>query len=132
MISTSNDQSEWVYRATDRPVQQQLYDSAINFEIATLSECGFLVKLGDRLNGYKAAATFETWSEVKEWLLQQAIAHFPESKVAREHGVFRSNVLPLRLAGAPENEAAATGLKDVGVDEGEEQAAVEAKAPGDL
>jgi hypothetical protein len=90
MISTSDQQTEWVYRAADCSVQQQLYESAINFEIATLAGSGFLVKLGDRLNGYKAAATFETWSEVKEWLLRQAIAHFPESKLAREHGVFRN------------------------------------------
>jgi hypothetical protein len=90
MISTSDQHAEWVYRAMDRSVQQQLYESAINFEIATLSESGFLVKLGDRLNGYKAAATLKTWSEAAEWLLQQAIAHFPESKLAREHGVFRN------------------------------------------
>jgi hypothetical protein len=89
MVSIADQQTDWVYRAMDCSVQQQLYDSAINFEIATLAECGFLVKLGDGLNGYKAAATLKTWSEAAEWLFQQAILHFPDSKLARENGVFR-------------------------------------------
>jgi hypothetical protein len=68
----------------DSSIQQQLYDSEINFEVACVWDGGFIVKLGDALNGYKAEANLETWDDVETWLSEQAALHFPDSKFAGE------------------------------------------------
>jgi hypothetical protein len=47
---------------------QQLYEAEINFEVSCFWDDGFQVRLGDRMNGYRAEAHVATWQEVEAWL----------------------------------------------------------------
>ena len=62
---------------------QRLYDSEINFSLATFWDGGFIVKLGDPKNGYKAEATVKTFEEAVAWLRAQARIHFPNSEYVK-------------------------------------------------
>jgi hypothetical protein len=63
-------------------ILQQLYDSEINFEVSSFYDAGIDVRLGDALNGFLAHGKAETWAEA--WLRDQALAHFPDSKIAQD------------------------------------------------
>ena len=62
---------------------QQLYDDAINFEVSCFWDDGFHVRLGDRMNGYRAEAHLATWQEVEAWLRENAFKEFPAPSKAR-------------------------------------------------
>jgi hypothetical protein len=80
---------------------QKIYDSEINIRISWLWNCGIGLWLGDEVNGYVAAETLSTASEIGPWL-QEAIAHFyPASTYAaslspavRERAAVRQFLLP--------------------------------------
>jgi hypothetical protein len=61
---------------------QALYDSEINFVIATFWDCGFIWRLGDDFNGFKAQGTAKTMVGVAEALQAAAIEYFPNSAFA--------------------------------------------------
>ena len=63
---------------------QRLYDSEINFEVSGFYDAGFGVRLGDHLNGFLTEGKVETWADAETWLREQALAHFPDSKFARD------------------------------------------------
>jgi hypothetical protein len=63
---------------------QRLYDSEINFEVSGFYDAGFDVRLGDALNGFLVEGKVKTWAEVEAWLRDQALAHFPDSKFAKD------------------------------------------------
>ena len=56
---------------------QQLYDDEINFEVSCFWDDGFHVRLGDRMNGYRAEAHVATWQEVEAWLRENAFKESP-------------------------------------------------------
>lgn len=61
---------------------QKIYASEINVRIGWFWDCGIEVRLGDEMNGFVAAETVPSVSDVIPWL-QEAIAHFyPESTYA--------------------------------------------------
>jgi hypothetical protein len=66
----------------------RLYDSEINFKIACFWDSGIHVMLGDQINGYRAARSFEVQDlgEVAAWLDAEARRCFPYSDYARNHG----------------------------------------------
>lgn len=68
-------------------VIQELYDSEINVVIASFWDEGFHVRLGDRLNGFRAEARLADWPAVERWLTEAAIAHYPESAFAKRRVV---------------------------------------------
>jgi hypothetical protein len=47
-------------------------------------DAGFDVRLGDALNGFLVEGKVKTWAEVEVWLRDQALAHFPDSKFAKD------------------------------------------------
>jgi hypothetical protein len=63
---------------------QRLYDSEIDFEVASFYDAGIDVRLGDAINGFVAEGKVETWAEAEAWLRDQALAHFPDSKFAQD------------------------------------------------
>jgi hypothetical protein len=65
---------------------QQLYDAAINFEVACFYDDGFLVRLGDRMNGFRAVVHCATWQEVEAWLTENGLKEFPRTEPAEGRG----------------------------------------------
>jgi hypothetical protein len=64
-------------------VFQRLYDSEINFSVFCFWDSGFVIKLGDPVNGIAAETVVRNWDEIEPLLSQQALRHFPESDFAR-------------------------------------------------
>lgn len=64
-------------------VMQDLYDDEINFTVSTFWDGGFEVQIGDDMNGFKASATFWHWGQVEQWLIAEAIKHWPKSDFAK-------------------------------------------------
>jgi hypothetical protein len=60
-------------------VIQNMYESEINCEVSTFWDAGFLVKLGDYVNGFVAETHVRTAAEAAVWLTTAAKEHFPES-----------------------------------------------------
>jgi squalene cyclase len=56
---------------TTHDIPQQLYDHEINFSISAFWDGGFMVKIGDELNGFRAETTVATYAEALQWLEQQ-------------------------------------------------------------
>ena len=65
---------------------QQLYDDEINFEVSCFWDDGFHVRLGDRMNGYRAEAHVATWQEVEAWLRENAFKESPRPEPAEGRG----------------------------------------------
>lgn len=61
---------------------QRLYDSEINFEIATLWDGGFDWRLGDHMNGYKAEGNAKPLEAAIGELVEAALKHYPRSAFA--------------------------------------------------
>jgi len=61
-----------------------LYASAINVSISWVWDGDIELKLGDRLNGYRAEGRVGTVTEIAEWLRDQAIKHYPSSEFAKQ------------------------------------------------
>lgn len=59
-----------------------IYDSEINGEISWNWDAGFTAKIGDKMNGYKAEATFESILEAVAWMKERAVSFFPTSSLA--------------------------------------------------
>ncbi|WP_407188595.1 hypothetical protein [Bradyrhizobium centrosematis] len=70
---------------TTAHILQDLYDSEINFAIATFWDCGFEIRLGDPLNGFAAIGNADNFAEAVEWLRVLAIQNYPESMFAKVH-----------------------------------------------
>jgi hypothetical protein len=68
---------------------QAIQDSEINFQVETFWDMGFVIKLGDNLNGILAEKDFRKedggLQAGVEWLVQQALKHFPDSKFSVEY-----------------------------------------------
>jgi hypothetical protein len=64
---------------------QQLYDAEINFEVSCFWGDSFMVRLGDRMNGYRAEAHVATWQQVEAWLRENGFKEFspPEPSEGR-------------------------------------------------
>lgn len=62
---------------------QRLYDSEINFAVSCFWDSGFVVKLGDSVNGVAAETVLRSWDDIEPWLSKQALLHFPESDFSR-------------------------------------------------
>lgn len=66
-------------------VLQDLYNSEINFNISTFWDTGFKVVLGNSTNEFIIDTPTRTIGETIEWLKQQAIKHYPNSKFATKY-----------------------------------------------
>lgn len=61
---------------------QKIYDSEINVEISWFWDGGTDIRLGDKMNGFKAEENVHALADIVPWL-QEAIAHFyPQSTYA--------------------------------------------------
>jgi hypothetical protein len=65
---------------------QQLYDAEINFEISCFYDDGFVVRLGDRMNGYRAVVHCNTWHEVEAWLTENGFKELPRAEPEEGRG----------------------------------------------
>ena len=65
-------------------ILQDLYNSEINFRIETFRNDGFIVYIGDELNGYRDSANYRTINECIKWLIKRALELYPDSKFARK------------------------------------------------
>ena len=59
---------------------QLLYDSEINFKIETFWDGGFIVMLGDNLNGFKDMATLSTFHDAVDMLWEMAKKYYPNKE----------------------------------------------------
>lgn len=66
---------------------QRLYDSEINWEISTFWDGGFIWRLGDEHNGWKASGNTNTLEEAISALAEAARKHFPDSAFAKEQEI---------------------------------------------
>lgn len=67
-------------------IPQELYESEINFEIATDWDVGFRVRLGHRYNEkYDAELWAKTYDEALERLREAAVERYPNSRFAKEY-----------------------------------------------
>ena len=67
-------------------ILQELYESEINFEIATDWDVGFRVRLGHAYNEkYDAELWAKTADEAIERLRQAALERYPSSKFAKDY-----------------------------------------------
>src|SRR5438067_10073988 len=62
-----------------------LHDSEINGEISWFFNDVWGVKLGDRLNGYQAEATFPSFPQAMRCLRDKALELYPDSEFARDY-----------------------------------------------
>jgi len=63
----------------------ELHNSEISASIATFFDGAWTVKLGDKLNGFKAEASVDSEAAAYEWLERAAIEYYPESRFAQIH-----------------------------------------------
>ena len=64
-------------------VFQRLYDSEINFSVSCFWDGGFIVRLGDDMNGFTDEEhTGRDWAEVERWLDAAARRRIPDSVFA--------------------------------------------------
>ena len=62
-----------------------LHDSEINGEISWFYDGVWGVKIGDRLNGYHAEATFISMPQALRWLRDKALELYPDSAFAKDY-----------------------------------------------
>lgn len=64
---------------------QRLYDSEINLTVqfSSFYDGGFIMKIGDELNGLRVEGQVQRWSDVEKWLRMKAIELYPDSRFAR-------------------------------------------------
>ena len=69
-------------------VLQALYASEINVSVSSFWDGGWRVQLGDDWNGIDAEREFrnDELDEAAKWLIDQAVAHYPDSVFARTVG----------------------------------------------
>ena len=70
-------------------ILQDLYDSEINVSVSieSLWDCGITVRIGDRLNGFRAERSFEYWASAETWLRATAISLYPDSQFAERYSL---------------------------------------------
>lgn len=64
-------------------VMKALYNSEINVSISCFWDGGWDVKLGDKMNGYKAEDNFYRVDEAASWLVNKAKKAYPNSEFAK-------------------------------------------------
>lgn len=64
---------------------QDIYDNEINIRISTFWDGGYDLKLGDYMNGYKAATNVDHWEQVEPWFLANVLEHYPDSDFAKKY-----------------------------------------------
>ena len=63
---------------------QKIYDSEINFSIECFWDGGFIIRLGDELNGVVTEDTFYDLGEGVLWLIKQVVKYYPNSLYAKK------------------------------------------------
>jgi hypothetical protein len=67
-------------------VLQELYDSEINFEIATDWNAGFRVRLGHAFSGdFRTDEWAATFEEAEDKLRKATLKHYPDSKFSKDY-----------------------------------------------
>jgi hypothetical protein len=66
-------------------VISDLYESEINVHISSFRAFGFLVKLGDIMNGFSAGAVVATLDDLERWMVLRGVEHYPDSDFARRY-----------------------------------------------
>ena len=51
---------------------QKLYEHEVNYRIGFFYDSGYTVEFGDAINGFTDYATFNTFEETINWLLEKA------------------------------------------------------------
>lgn len=64
-------------------ILQRLHDSEINASVESFFDRVWTVRLGDRMNGYRAETTVESFAEAEAWLDREARRLYPDSGYAR-------------------------------------------------
>jgi hypothetical protein len=59
-------------------ILKKLYESEINFSIRSFWDCGYVIKLGDHLNGWLASEHVRNWDEIGPRLAELARTFYPE------------------------------------------------------
>ena len=67
-------------------VIDKLYASEINCAVRTMWDAGYLVQMGDDLNGFQAETTVKSSAEAAEWLDAEARRRYPNSVYAGGKG----------------------------------------------
>lgn len=62
-----------------------LYESEINILIDWMWDSGIQVKIGDRMNGYKAVKLFDDFNDIENWIEEQVKYYFPGSTFAKTY-----------------------------------------------
>jgi hypothetical protein len=62
-----------------------LHDSEINGEISWFYDGVWGAKIGDRLNGYTAEGTFNSFPQAMRWLRDKALELYPDSEFAKDY-----------------------------------------------
>lgn len=77
-------------------VLQELYSSEINASISSFWDSGWLVQLGDEMNGFKESITLDSHllHLAGTWLRMVAMKHYPESDYAKKESSTRPNPQP--------------------------------------
>jgi hypothetical protein len=81
------------------PVIAQLCASEINASVETFFDCGWRVAIGDRVNGWLATGTVDSWPEAEAWLDANARKLYPESNYA----LLNAPMTAARISTAPAN-----------------------------
>jgi len=64
---------------------EALHDSEIDGEISWFFDRVWGVRIGDRLNGYKAEASFSSLPQAMGWLRDKALELYPDSAFAKDY-----------------------------------------------
>lgn len=75
-------------------VLADLYASEINAQLKWFWDCGVDLLLGDEMNGFKARGQVRSPEQAGAWLIEHAIAFYPDSLFARLYRQFTTGPLP--------------------------------------
>ncbi|HTF66217.1 MAG TPA: hypothetical protein VK638_26385 [Edaphobacter sp.] len=77
----------------DTDILQEFYDSEISFTISSFWDDGFYVAIGIDPH-YNEDATVKTMDDIRSWLKEAAIRHYPESDLSIKYGNRKIVVMP--------------------------------------
>lgn len=66
-------------------VMEVLYDAEVNCDISSFWDVGWVVRLGDHHNGFKATVNMDTLEHAGRWLIDQAIYFYPEAQSLKDY-----------------------------------------------
>jgi hypothetical protein len=66
---------------------QNVYNSEINFTIASFWDGGFDIKIGDDLNGVKASGNCDSFEDTAKWIIENALRCYPDSDFAKSFNI---------------------------------------------